>query len=790
LQLLDDTPKRWPAWEIDSTTVWEAPRAVVGGPAQIEIIENGPARVALRVIRRAGNSTFTQIIRLAAAGKRVEIVNEVDWREQATLLKAAFPLTSSNDSVTYDLGLGTIKRGMNNGNKYEVPAQQWADLTLTDDRYGVTVLNDCKYGWDHPDKNTLRLSLIHTPGISPGWEWVGDQKSQDLGRHQFTYAIYPHYNFVRGAISNQAASLNQPLLAFQIKNHNGSFGSSMSFVEKMRVEYPDRSTDGMIRPAIFTDDGLNLISIKAIREAENSNEIVIRLQELNETEIPTARLWFSQPALSAQELDGAEEPIGSAQIDSGALVTSFAPYQTRTFSVKLASLEKMASAPFSTPLRLPYNLDGFSSDGEANGGDYNGEGIGIPGELLPDTLTVRGATFITGPKREGQVNLVRCDGQKILLPYGEFNRLDLLICATGGQPAQGVFKIGGKRQEAWIPDGGEWIGQWNSRLIGDSLVADLAGITPAFATHTPLGWTATHTHNASGENIAYRYANFYLIRLDVPKNTKSLTLPNDLKLRILAATLVKTEVQAVRPAQPLYDEFNATLTNHLVSRSNFIDSTIVEITSPIPGAEVRFSVDGTDPTLRSPLYAGRFSLTKTTTVKTRAFKEGMDDSYVATSQVFRHVPIPAVEIQASAPGLICSYFETDSTLEALPDFSTLNPIREEKVESFSIPAFARKEFYALKLTGWVNVPTDGMYRFATTSDDGSALYIGEKLVVNNDGIHGEWEESGEIALGVGWHPITVLMFQGRGGKTLSASIEGPGLPKTEIPAGMVSHSQK
>ncbi|HEX7343308.1 MAG TPA: PA14 domain-containing protein, partial [bacterium] len=85
-------------------------------------------------------------------------------------------------------------------------------------------------------------------------------------------------------------------------------------------------------------------------------------------------------------------------------------------------------------------------------------------------------------------------------------------------------------------------------------------------------------------------------------------------------------------------------------------------------------------------------------------------------------------------------------------------------------------------------PRDGIYRFYLTSDDGSALYIGREQVVNNDGIHGEWEESGEIALKAGYHPLRVVMFQKLGGLTLSAAIEGPGMEKQAIGEQMLFHA--
>ena len=107
------------------------PRAYVGGPAKIRIVENGPARVAVEVSRETEGSKFVQTIRLAAgdAGNRVEFGNVIDWKTKESHLKAVFPLTATNPVATYNWDIGTIERGTDNPKKFEVPSHQWVDLT-------------------------------------------------------------------------------------------------------------------------------------------------------------------------------------------------------------------------------------------------------------------------------------------------------------------------------------------------------------------------------------------------------------------------------------------------------------------------------------------------------------------------------------------------------------------------------------------------------------------------------------------------------------------------------------
>lgn len=107
-------------------------------------------------------------------------MNDIDWQSSNALLKAEFPLSVSNPEAVYDLGVGSVARGNNTATAYEVYAQQWADLTDADGSYGVSVLNDSKYGWDKPADNTLRLTLLHTPATKGGYAYQNKQDSDTI----------------------------------------------------------------------------------------------------------------------------------------------------------------------------------------------------------------------------------------------------------------------------------------------------------------------------------------------------------------------------------------------------------------------------------------------------------------------------------------------------------------------------------------------------------------------------------------------------------------------------------
>ncbi len=778
LQFLHDKPGQWPAWEIQYEDIIAPPMTGVIKNTKIEVVDVGPVKASLLVTQKTDNSTIRTTISLAAgdAGDRIEFDNDIDWYERETLLKAAFNFATPNDSVTYDIGLGTIKRGINTSKKYEVPGQQWADMTAKDGSYGVAVLNDCKYGWDHPDSSTLRLSLIHTPGVYESWNWVGDQKSQDNGHHNFKYAITGHKGDWRdGAVVWQAARLNQPLMGFVTTSHEGELGKNINFLQiGLSVKYS--------RDYFGTYPSKEVI-VNSIKFAEDSDDLVVRLRELY-GKPQDLRLFPPRPVMLATEVNGAEDEIGKAGFDASYVYISLSPYQPKAYKIKFGKLLKdmhkpQGQNPVYQPLSLPYNLDGISFDSNRKDGDFDGEGNTISGDLMPDTLTWLDVPYAFGPKADGQKNVLSCDGQSLSIPKGEINKLYILGTAVGG-PAMATFAVDSKETKIPIPEYAEFIGQWNSRVIAGEIREDVKDIAPGYVNDVPVAWYGTHRHTAKGEDEAYRFTYFYLITLDLEAGAKSVTLPKNQNIRILAATAVKTKREDVTAGMPLYDIPKATLTDIHATRKSFLDKVEATISCPIPGAEVHYTIDGSEPTKDSPLYAGPIVIAKTTTVKSRAILDGSDDHYVTTATFNQLIPHDAVEIIKAQPGLTAKYFEGEWS--RLPNFDSVKVVKSFTADTITIPELARKEDFGLTFNGYIKIPSDGLYEFNLSSDDGSMLFIGDSLVINNDGLHGTGEVPGEIALKAGYHPIYIPMFQAKGGEGLELSVEGPGVEKTNVPA--------
>ena len=225
-----ERPEHWPAWNMDWNNQKKPPSGYVDGQPVIRIAENGPVRIALEIAREARGSKFNQQIRLSCgkSSERIEFDTRIDWRTKETALKAVFPLTTSNSFASYNTGIGVVERSNNDSLKFEVPSYQWFDLTDKSGNSGVSVLEDCKYGSDKPDDNTVRLTLLYTPGVRKSYK---DQATLDYGKHHFLYGLYSHSgDWKEGGSHWQAMRLNQPLEVFQAKPHQGKMGKIFSFM--------------------------------------------------------------------------------------------------------------------------------------------------------------------------------------------------------------------------------------------------------------------------------------------------------------------------------------------------------------------------------------------------------------------------------------------------------------------------------------------------------------------------------------------------------------------------------
>ncbi|MCJ7448492.1 MAG: glycosyl hydrolase-related protein [Bacteroidales bacterium] len=522
-----ENPSQWPAWNMDWKDRKNPPIDYMNKNATINIIEQGPVRVAIEVIRKGQNSEITQIISLAAgeSGKIVEVRNKIDWQSKGVSLKAAFPTTVVNEFATYSLNTAAVQRATNNEIKFEVPGRQWIDITDRSNNYGVSILEDCKYGSDKPDNSTLRLTLMYTPKAS-SYIYQG---TQDWGVHDVKYGIYPHIgDWVYAKTPWQGNFLNNPPVAFETTKHNGPLGKEISIIQ------------------INT----NQVDVMAIKKAEESDYYIVRFNELYGKEAKNVVISFRGRITEAFEVNGQEQKIGIADFANGNLNFDMGKFAIRTFAVKFENIPLKLSKPLQQVVTLAYNGDGFSSDNRRNDGNIVNN-LTIPAELIPAEVVSEDIIFKVGNTSDNQKNMLITRGQKINLPPGDFNKLYILAAAD--EDTQGAFKVGSKTINIPFQNWTGYVGQHYGRVLYFNNMK-VASITNAFTRRDNIAWFASHRHNPDA-NDAYQYSYLYKYEISLPKGVRSVKLPDNSRIKVFAMTLTNNQKDEITPLQPLYDDF-------------------------------------------------------------------------------------------------------------------------------------------------------------------------------------------------------------------------------------------
>jgi predicted alpha-1,2-mannosidase len=219
--------------------------------------------------------------------------------------------------------------------------------------------------------------------------------------------------------------------------------------------------------------------------------------------------------------------------------------------------------------------------------------------------------------------------------------------------------------------------------------------------------------------------------------------------------------------------------------SNFIEKATVTLGCNTDSAEIHYTLDGSEPRQTSLRFEQPFEIDHSLTLKARAFKKNLNSSRILTVNATKVQLLPAVKPASIQPGLYYEYLE--GPFLSVFDFAKLQPKKKGVINNFLLTPAETEDHFALKFSGLVQVPKDGIYTFSTLSDDGSVLYIDQKEIVNNDGSHAALLTSGEAALKQGFHRLLLLYFEDYEGNELQVLIEGPGLEKQAIPATMLFH---
>lgn len=309
-QAFEDRPLNWDAWDIDifyDDKMWTAE------PAQsIEVTENGPLRATLEIRRRILQSDFIQHISLCYNSPQIDFDTTIQWRERHILLKVAFPVEILAPLATYEIQWGNVQRPTHRNTswdwaRFETCAQKWVDLSEGD--YGVSLLNDCKYGHDIHG-NIMRISLLRAPTMP--------DPEADQGEHHFAYSLLPHGGAWNEQTIAAAYALNDPLLLFE-KCEDGSLHQQVGQLGDLS----DKS--------IIAADPANIV-IETIKEAEDGRGIIVRFYE-SQRQRGRVTLTTAFPIREAWQTNLLEEDQTSIQVDGQQIDLDVTPYEIVTVRI-------------------------------------------------------------------------------------------------------------------------------------------------------------------------------------------------------------------------------------------------------------------------------------------------------------------------------------------------------------------------------------------------------------------------------------------------------------------------
>lgn len=304
LQAFEDRPMRFNAWDID--IYYQEKEYQVDDLKELKI-DKLSDRIIVNLKWSFLDSTIKQKMIVYANQRRIDFKTDIDWQEEQILLKTAFPADLRTTKATYEIQFGNVERNTHWNTswdyaKFETVGHKWADLSERD--YGISLLNDCKYGYDIKDQ-TMRLTLIKS-GVYPDPE-------ADQGEHSFTYSLYPHGgDWFKGGTVKEAYELNYPLKTVISQSDKGEQPQQKSFIE---VE-----AESTI--------------LETVKKAENSEALILRFYEYgNRREKVKVELNFKFEKIN--ECNLIEEDTAEIEFEADNFEFEIKPYEIKTFKVKL-----------------------------------------------------------------------------------------------------------------------------------------------------------------------------------------------------------------------------------------------------------------------------------------------------------------------------------------------------------------------------------------------------------------------------------------------------------------------
>ncbi|MBE6728632.1 MAG: alpha-mannosidase [Ruminococcaceae bacterium] len=303
LQVFEDYPKVYDNWEI--TDYYKEKMWILYDKAEITPVFDG-SRAGFNVKRNYMNSSISQNIWLYSENGRIDFDTQIDWHQHHQILKVAFPLDVYVKNATYEIQYGHTSRPVHQNTswdaaKFETCAHKWVDMS--DSNYGVSLLNDCKYGYSALG-NTLKLTILKC-GTYPNAE-------ADIGQHTFTYSLLSHQGSFREAgIINEAYALNQPMFASNVEKQIGTIKDNFSLV----------STDS------------ESVIIETVKKAENSDDMIVRMYEAFDSRT-TAKITVTDKFKEAYLCDLMENEIEKLDFDGKCVTLPVKNFEIITLKFK------------------------------------------------------------------------------------------------------------------------------------------------------------------------------------------------------------------------------------------------------------------------------------------------------------------------------------------------------------------------------------------------------------------------------------------------------------------------
>lgn len=506
-QLQHERPTMFPAWNMD----WKdrkRPPYMILSKGNAEIVEDGNVRKTVRITTYFNKSVFIKDISLSVNSEKVDFTEKIKWREKGVSLKLAVVANIEEPRFEYNWETSVIERSINNKTQFEVPSRYYVDVK--NDTTGLAIFENCKYGYDRPDENTLRMTLLFTPHgyLSAGFL---DQRTLDFGNHTICYALYPHA--ASDCVDSGAKAFNRPLKIYKIHAQN--------------------QTPKNIRILSIDNDNIGLLALK---KAENEKGIILRLY-CRKKENTSATVTVYRDVKRVCVVNGLEQ------------IREEIPHNNNTFSIDING-NGISSYYIECENRAA--VDTVFNEAALKYGQ-NKLDVFYPAEQMPKEITSGNISF----KVHGN-GAVLGNGQIIPLD-AKCNRISFLVSAndnTAGSYSlldvnKNILRTGNFR--VIKRDG--YVGEYDTRLWKYSYTDRMAydknsqwfnfykGIKDGHIEEGKIAHYTTHSIN-DGEILPYCYGYMGQVDIDYENDCKYIELDSRNAIGVFGATISKQHCRA------------------------------------------------------------------------------------------------------------------------------------------------------------------------------------------------------------------------------------------------------